>query len=387
MVHAILSLMLLLQGAAATTPRPGVVLGRLQTPEGSPAAAIRIAAVPAPPPNIRPSDGQNYYSARGPASTALTDANGRYRLANLEPGRYFIVATVFGYSTFYPDTTSLDAATVVTVGPGAPAEGIDFTVRMPPGGRISGRVNIPPTGPERAVLSGLELAELIETPVGADGSFTFGHLPKGSYLLSLFPEPPGMSSRAFTVGEADTRVDLVRPALRTISGRVVVPVGPLPYSSLGFSTDVSYVAARIESDGTFRVQLQPARHAVAPAGLPPGYSLRSVRVGQRDVTNGLVIGAEDISGVVVTIAAPAQLPRVRGRIVGVPAATLADARVELTGRVIGTLEARVRKDGSFEFPAVTPGTYRVRVPQIPDATPSYIVVGWSDTDVQVSGRP
>ena len=385
MLRVILVGLFLLQAATAPPLRPGVVAGRLQTPNGAPATAIRISAVPAPPPNIRPSDGQNYYAATAPASTALTDANGRYRLANLAPGRYFIVARVFGYSTFYPDTTSPDNATVVNVDAAAPAEGIDFTVLMPPGGRITGRVDTPPVNAqERAVLSGLELADLIEVPVAADGSFTFGHLPKGNYLVSLFPAPPGMPSRAFTVGETDARIDLVRPRLRTIRGRVVVPVGPLPYTFLDFSTDTSYVTARIEADGTFRAQLQPARHAVAASGLPPGYSLRSIRLGSQDVTAGLVVGAEDISDLVVTVATPASLPRLRGTIAGVPAASMTDARVELTGRVIGVLEARVQKDGSFEFPALAPGTYRVRVPQIPDAKPSYVVVGWDDATLQLS---
>jgi hypothetical protein len=383
MMRALVALTVMLQAAAATPPRPGVVLGRLVTPAGDPAAAIRVTAVPAPGPNIRPSDGQNYYAGTAPASTALTDANGRYRLANLAPGRYFIVARVFGYSTFYPDTTNPDGATVVTVGATAPVEGIDFTMQMPPGGRISGRVDTPSAQPERAVLSGLELADLIETPVAPDGSFTFGHLPKGSYLVSLFPAPPGMASRAFTVGDTDMRIDLVRPALRTVRGRVVVPAGPIPYSWLGFETATSYETARIEADGSFQIRLQPARHAVALSGLTAGYSLGSVRLGQQDVTSGLVVGAEDISGLVVTLKVPAQLPRLRGRLTDVPAATLADARVELTGRVIGPLEARVQKDGSFEFPALTPGTYRVRVPQVPDATPSYVVVGWTDTDLQL----
>src|SRR4029453_17477736 len=93
---------------AATPARPGVVAGQLQTREGSPAAAIRISALPAPPPNILPSDGQNYYSTTAPAGTTLSDAQGRYRLANLAPGRYFIVASVFGYPRFYPAATSAD---------------------------------------------------------------------------------------------------------------------------------------------------------------------------------------------------------------------------------------------------------------------------------------
>ena len=45
MMNVVLALLLLLQATAA---RPGVVTGQLQTREGTPAAAIRITAVPAP---------------------------------------------------------------------------------------------------------------------------------------------------------------------------------------------------------------------------------------------------------------------------------------------------------------------------------------------------
>ena len=127
MLNALLALLLLLQATAA---RPGVVAGRLQTKEGAPAAAIRISALPAPPVNIRPSDGQNYFATIAPASTALTDAQGRYRLANLAPGRYFVIASVFGYPTFYPATTTADNATVITVGAEGPVEGINTKIRV-----------------------------------------------------------------------------------------------------------------------------------------------------------------------------------------------------------------------------------------------------------------
>src|SRR5262245_54430969 len=139
-----LAFLLLLQGATAA--RPGVVIGQLKTREGAPAAAIRISALPAPPPNILPSDGQNYYATTAPASTTLSDTQGRYRLANLAPGRYLIIASVFGYPTFYPASTIADGATIITVGADAPIQGIDFTVLMPPGGRVSGHLDSAPGG-------------------------------------------------------------------------------------------------------------------------------------------------------------------------------------------------------------------------------------------------
>jgi hypothetical protein len=303
MMNVMLALLLLLQATAA---RPGVVTGQLQTREGMPAAAIRITALPAPPPNIRPSDGQNYYSTVAPASTALSDAQGRYRLANLAPGRYFIIASVFGYPTYYPATTSADGATVITVGADSPVDGVNFTVLLPPGGRVSGRVSTPPAAnaQEKAILSGVALGELLETPVGPDGSFTFGHLPKGSYLLSLFPTPPGMPSRVVQVGETDARIDLVRPTLRTISGRIVAPSRVVRRVLIGFSTERSYVTAATNADGSFSAHVQPARHRIELGGLPPGYTLASARVGNQEVTQGVSVGGEDVSDLVITIAEP-----------------------------------------------------------------------------------
>jgi hypothetical protein len=304
MMNTVLALLLLLQATAA---RPGVVTGQLQTKEGTPAAAIRISAVPAPPPNIRPSDGQNYYATdfNQPASTTLSDAQGRYRLANLAPGRYFIVASVFGYPTFYPGTTNADGGTVITITPAAPAvEAINFSLVLPPGGRISGRVSTPPApnSQEKAILSGVALGELLETPVGADGSFTFGHLPKGSYLVSLFPTPPGMPSRPFEVGESDVRLDLVRPTVRTVSGRIVAPPDVVRRVLIGFATEHSYVTATTNADGSFTAQVQPARHTVELGGLPPAYSLATVRLGNQDVTKGVAVGGENVSGLVITLA-------------------------------------------------------------------------------------
>ena len=80
--------LLLLQGTSAA--RPGAVAGLLHTREGAPAAAIRVSALPAPPPNIRPSDGQNYYGATTPLSTTVTDAQGRFRINDVLPGDYIV---------------------------------------------------------------------------------------------------------------------------------------------------------------------------------------------------------------------------------------------------------------------------------------------------------
>jgi hypothetical protein len=118
--------------------------------------------------------------------------------------------------------------------------------------------------------------------------------------------------------------------------------------------------------------------------MPGGYSLASVRVGSKDLSEGLVVGNADVSGVVITVAAPRGLPRVRGRISGLAGGRPSPAKVEMTGPIIGKLEAPVQKDGSFVFAAVTPGRYDLKLPQVPELAPISVVVGWDDVDVPVS---
>ena len=304
-MNLVLALLLLLQATAA---RPGVVTGQLQTREGMPAAAIRISALPAPPPNIRPSDGQNYYAATAPASTALTDAQGRYRLANLAPGRYFVIASVLRV----PDVLSghdqpgwrngdhgqrrrtcrrwhqlhdTDAARRPSQRPNHVAAG----------GRIARRRR----SSQASCLASCwrrRSARMAHSPSAI--------FRKAAYPLSLFPTPPGMPSRPLQVGETDVRVILVRPTLRTVSGRIVAPPRVVRRVLVGFSTERSYVTATTSADGSFSAQLQPARHRIELGGLPPGYTLGSARLGNQDVSKGVPVGGEDISGLVITIADP-----------------------------------------------------------------------------------
>jgi hypothetical protein len=388
-IGLVLALGLLLQGGAPARQavRPGVVTGHINAKEGTPAAAVRVSAIPAPPPGIRGSDGSQYYDNPQPVSTALTDEQGRYRLERIPPGRYYILAGFLGQATFYPQTTDAEKATVVVIAANTTSENVDIKMLLPLGGRVSGRVSTPNTAvEERAVLSGTKLAEILDVPVGGDGSFEFGHVPSGTYLLSLFPTFPGMASLAFRVGDNDVAsLQFTRPQLHRVSGKIVVQKGPLPYALLAFSTDRDYVAAPIAPDLSFHVDLPAGRQRTEMAGMPVGYSLASVRIGSQDVTEGLTIGNSDIADVVITVAPPQNLARVSGKISGLASGT--PATVEMTGPILSTLQTTVRNDGSFEFPAVTPGSYSLTIPQAPQLAPIPVVVQWTDVEVPVAVTP
>jgi hypothetical protein len=113
---ALLLTLVLTQGIV--TPDGGRVTGVLRNTAGAPAAGVRVAAKPAVGADL------------GTALISLgeTDAEGRFTLENVPPGRYQIVAGRIDQPTFYPGTLDAAAGTIVTVVAGETLSGIEFVV-------------------------------------------------------------------------------------------------------------------------------------------------------------------------------------------------------------------------------------------------------------------
>jgi len=380
-----LALVLLLQGGPA---RPGTVTGQLRALDGSPAIAVRVAAMPVPTSNAKPEDGVQYFTYPPPESSTLTDNQGRYRLTNLPPGRYYILAGAFGEPTYYPGTASMESGMPITLGPGSTSANLDFKLLRLLGGKVSGRIKTTAArDPQmKATLLGGKLEELLDATIAADGSFEFGHVPPGTYLVGLFPRPPGFSSLVVNIGDKDlTGLELTAPPTRSVSGRIVVQNGPLPHALLAFATEKSYEDATIKPDGTFTTRLHEARQRVDLAGMPVGWNVASVRIGSQDASEGFLVGNADVSGMVITVAAPQRLPKLRGSITGLAPARYGTTKVQITGPINGSLEVPIQQDGIFEFAAVVPGLYRLRLTQVSELPPMNVVVaGWDTTQIQVA---
>jgi hypothetical protein len=375
---------------ASPSASTGSVAGQVLTRDGVAASAVRVSAVLAPPPGARPEDGVQSLAPPAPVASALTNAEGRYRLGNLPPGRYHIVAGMLGQGTYHPATTDRWQADVVSVTAGTTVENRDIRIVIPFGGRVRGRVTpAPPAGQrEIAVLSGLKLDEIYEVPVAADGSFEFGHVPRGVFMVNVFPTPPGVPSLTFEVGDADvTNVEFKRAPLRTVSGRIIAQRGPVPNGVLAFSTSRDVVTAAVADDGTFTARVSAGRHLIDLGGMPVGYSLGSARIGAADVTTGLTVGDADVAGVVITVAAPGSLPRLRGTTAAALVSRVAGTTVLLTGPIVGSMSTAVKADGTFEFAALPPARYRLGFPQLPDISPIDVVVTRTGGEVEVSGPP
>src|SRR5262249_16297575 len=93
----LITLALLLLQSPAAAANAGTVVGRLVATDGIPKAGVRIAAVESPKPGEDASANTSTIVSMG-----VTDRDGRYRLENVVPGTYVIVADPFGSPSFYP---------------------------------------------------------------------------------------------------------------------------------------------------------------------------------------------------------------------------------------------------------------------------------------------
>jgi hypothetical protein len=251
------------------------------------------------------------------------------------------------------------------------------------GGKVSGRFNadMATMGWREVTVIGPPLEEIVEVPIKPDGSFEIPPLPTGEYIVSVYPPPSGMPSVKIKVGETDVTGEVLTPMpTQIVSGQIVVNKGPLPIPILLFETQKYRTGATINADGTFVAQLHADTHQVVINGLPVGYSLASVRVGSQDASKGIVVGNKEVSDVVITLNAPQKMAVIRGRITGLVPSRYPATQVELTtGLIVGGLRASVRPDGTFEFPAVLPGLYTLKLNSVPEFSSMLVAADSADT--------
>src|SRR5215471_9299338 len=232
---------------------PGAVSGQLRTADGVPAVNVRVVAVAVPNGNGTPDDSLNYFELSEPIDRTLTDNEGNFRLQEIAPGRYYLLAGALPKGTFYPEADNIRGGMVLNVQSGIEIPNLNFQLLHRLGGKLSGRINadMAALGPRTVTVTGGTLEDLLEVPVNPDGTFQFGHVPPGKYLVSLYPPTPGIASYPVTVGEADVSgVDLVPLPTHKVSGRIVVKNGlSIPHGLLGFFTEKTWVGGKINEDG------------------------------------------------------------------------------------------------------------------------------------------
>jgi hypothetical protein len=381
--------------------RAGVISGRVVDETGEAAAGVQMWALQ--PRFFRGSRRVVPVSS----SQVRTDDAGNYRLIALPPGEYVVVGVLretwmsdekqprmLGYApSYFPGTGNATEAQRIKIAPGQEAAAIDFTLTAMRAATLSGTA----TGSDGGPLAGGSVTLMYEvsgptftsmsmagsTRIAADGTWTLRDVPPGEYSLrAQAPVGGERASESGTVRIAVQGADLSGLAISTdpgvvISGTMVTDTGePLPKGQLGISTGLATAEPSqirttpgkddgiVAVDGTFARRSMTGAVVVRSTGLPRGWALRSVMVGNRDhAGTALELHAgRPIGGITVVISN--RLPTVSGRLVddaGKPADGVAilfpadQARWIEGGATIRHTKAD--RSGVFRLDTVRPGEY------------------------------
>lgn len=333
-----------------------------------------------------------------PMNADSTNDLGEYRIAELAPGRYYLLAnTRSGWeaqarapspagdltypATYYPGVQEASQATPIEVAAGQQALGIDFRLRKLPAFRIRGKV-IDEAGkpaqfaavtaiPSDAGLVGPRGMAMVR---GADGAFELANILPGPYTLVVNrmnrEERSRMTGQASVqVGNRDLEgvvIQLARPF--EVTGFVKLPNEAAIPENLRVVLEPMHTGAPFfggtESqmkDGEFTISgISPGKYRFTVQNLPPGTYLKSVMVQGQDLTAGASIMAA-ATGVEVTLGMNA--PQVTGVVLNGEKQPVAGATVALVPesskfeRYWLFRTATTDQNGAFTVNNIVPGQY------------------------------
>jgi hypothetical protein len=298
--------------------RAGVVTGRVFDHTGEPVPYVTVAIFRGP------------YAPGAQQPSDQTNDRGEYRIFGIEPGEYVLFATVLDgrrrAQVFSPGVLDISAANRLTLAPNQEISSADLTLPVVSWFSIRGTATNAAGQPLPSGSIALHRLADPETvgvaSVGSirDGSFTVSDVIPGQYELrarsgwsadSMRDTRPGDLSVSVpvTVGTADLEgVTLVLTEGATLTGRVVSSNASAPFHpervkiEVGSGEPGRILTATPRSDGTFSVhgiESGPRRIGYNP---PAGWTLKSVSIAGRDVTDAAVEFRDNttISEVVLT---------------------------------------------------------------------------------------
>jgi len=315
----LLAFLLLLQGIPVQ--QGGTVTGILRDGTGRPMEGVRVAAV------AKAGTPEEALGAAAMAGLAQTDAQGRFTLENIPPGRYVIAAGRLDRQTYYPGTPRQEDATVVTITPGIVIPQINFVLAETSVGRSG-------TGNPLSIAPSSLTAEIPVTVAGERGG-KFPVTTDGKVATVVVGSTSSFPTSSTPV---DGKILTVRGPL-TSDLRVSVtnlPDGWVVKSVVYGSTDITR--------GTFR--LTPANFSISPS-VPP--AIQNLQGG------GAVAGATPPSPLSVTLGrSGSSVITGRGAIVSGLTGSVTRLSVSISGKP-GTFFS----DGTFEFREVPPGRHLI----------------------------
>jgi hypothetical protein len=335
-----------------------------------------------------------------PMNSATTDSRGRYRIANVFPGKFMVGVDIaseaargnsevsvgqpqekFMYEAqFYPGTTEFQNATTLTVVPGKELEGINFRLRALPMATLRGRVVVPA---DMDVATGIQVMAAQDTGSGRRGfrgshagppdfAFQIPGLRPGTYRVIATASSRGNEFRGVQrvqIGRENEVTLTLEPAVE-LAGSVKIE-GPdaAKYSvstvSLTPGDDMPMsrpVRAQIAKDGTFKLPgVLPGVWDINVTPIPPGGYLKSMHLGDQDVLlEEMTIRPSTAVPLKIVVSTAGAVvnghvegePGTRYFVVLWPTGKFADVE---SFRVNGTTDDK----GEYVLKGVTPGTYNL----------------------------
>jgi hypothetical protein len=319
---------------------------------------------------------------------------------------------------YYPSTTEPENATSLEVTTGATMNGVNIAVAPTPVRRVRGQVVVPPGTNVRVHILTLGPLDGLGSKSVTGPSFEFTGMKPGSYVL-FAEDGRNYASAPMPIEVGDRDVENLRIGVRpklTLTGRVTLEnsasenAGPgdarpvivlhqgsasLPMSTARPDPNTGAFVINNVSPGEyqFRVQLfeeqslGATEYTLGPTGfrplVPPGtpeelfsqvsdaspFYVKSAKLGQRDVTNGLTIteGTQDRLEIVLT--------RGSGSVEGFVAEP---GRNAAAGSTVVLIPAVARKNVSLYKSTVSDGSGRFRFQGIPAG--DYLVFAWNDIE-------
>jgi hypothetical protein len=377
-----------LEGVDLALPRGGAVTGWIFDEDGEPVANATVELLR-----------QRYVGGRPQLSPSVatpdvTDDRGAFRVYGIPPGAYYVSATksaaasgsgrggpprfqeaLAATATFYPGTSSPEAARQITVGLGEEVAGISYSLVPSTPAAILLTIRTPDGQLAPATTQVMFRRTSATSSVGGsarpgpDGSFRWTDLPPGEYAIQAVAWTAAGSSGETAAARVmldgiDAKVDLILQKADTVRGRITfdadaavtslrpdqvrvrpVAVDPLEPASAG--------TPRTNADWTFETDVtQGAR--LLRVSVPTGWALKSVRADGVDVTDTpLLFNGKDVGGIEILVTD--KLTEVSGTIREAGGRVVTDASVVLLAddpakwTVEGRFVAVVRPDQTGRF--------------------------------------
>ena len=357
-------------------------------------------------------------SRRGGQWQSPVDAQGRFRIGGLLPGKYRIKATPeeeqtppeirtdgtleAHYSqTYYPSTLDESSGEKVSAEPGAETSGIEIRLVRTPIVRVSGKVTGIPQGAENVNLMvgprhdsnrgfGVGLVIMNNgwtsgSRVKKDGTFALWRLAPGAYRVAAqWNSSTGqmaatapvdivvgdsnvdgielrMVAAAELTGQVEYEGDVARPAAPAEQTQSFRRPGP-QVNLQGFDGTLWSASGQVDASGALAIKkVLPGRYHVMYSG-GQGY-VRSMRLGTAEIAGDVLDLGNGAAGAALTLFVSAQYGSISGAVQTDGAAT-AGLRVLLLpdNQFPGGpryQSGNIGADGSYTLGSVVPGTYKL----------------------------